>query len=124
MVTEIDQNHDQIMEIKKFIIKQITSSQNVNMEYKLSIDYLNNYKNDNYRKMIVQRTGKNVIDLYKEATSFICRINKWIYDCLKSLSDRERARLLVDYSYLKNFLDKVHTKIKEDHDGTLFISRA
>ena len=123
MVVEVDKNHDKIMEIKKFIIKQLTASVDADMEYKLSLDYINNYKNDNYREMIIRRTNKTAIDLYKETTTFVCRINKWIYECLQQMSDTERARLFVDSSYLKKFLDKVHTKIKEDHHDAIFVSR-
>ena len=123
MVIEIDKNHDKIVEIKKFIIKQLTASTDTDIEYKLSIDYINNYKNDNYREMVMRRTNKTAIDLYKEATTFVCRINRWIYESIQQMSDIERARLFVDSSYLKEFLNKVHTKVKEDHHDAIFVSR-
>ena len=123
MIMEIDMNHDKIMEIKKFIIKQLTASMDTDIEYKLSLDYINNYKNDNYREMVMRRTNKTAMDLYKETTTFVCRINRWIYECLQKMSDIERARLLVDSSCLKEFLNKVHTKVKEDHHDAIFVSR-
>lgn len=123
MIIDLDKDHDKIMEIKKFIIKQLTASSDVDMEYKLSIDYINNYKNDNYREMIIRRTNKSAVDLYKETTTFVCRINRWIYECLQKMSDTERARLMIDSSCLKEFLDKVHAKVKEDHHDAIFVSR-
>ena len=121
-MSNINEDHENIIEVKKYIIAQITSTSNCDMEYKLCLDYMHNYKNDKYRELITHRTGKDPIELYKETTTFISSINSWLYQQLSNMSKKDRARLLVDESSLNKFIDIVHKKIKED-SHELFISR-
>lgn len=120
---EINAEYDNaIIELKKFIIEQLTSSKDCNIEYKLNLDYIHNHKNEKYRDFVVHKTGLEASELYKIATSFINNINGWIYRKLSTMSKEDRARILIDSRELENFINLVNDKIKEDSNG-IFICR-
>ena len=76
----ISNSYDQLSVIKKFVIHQLTNSKDVSLKYKIRLDFLHNYKEQKYAEMMHKRTGRSVIELYKEATTFISGIDKWIFD--------------------------------------------
>lgn len=113
---------EEIVQLKKFVIDQLLSSKNTNMEYKLCSDYLRNYKNEKYREMITKKTGKSSTDLYKEASMFIADTNNWLYHKLNEMDKELRARIVNEPKAMDLFLDEIHEQIKENHNG-IFLFR-
>ena len=114
-------NFDSIVTLKKFIIEQLTNSQDLNMEYKFCLDFLHNHKDENYKKFIVDRTGKPASEVFKIASKFIQETNSFIFTSLESLTEEQRASLINEPAAMSHFLSIVNEKIKGGSNG-LFIS--
>ena len=114
MVDENSEIYDKIIELKKLILHQLSSSKDINMRYKLRLDFLHNRDSDNYVKMMEKRTGLSERELYIQASTFVKDISKWVYNELKSKSDIQLADLSNDPSKLDEFLAKVRQRIGED----------
>lgn len=114
MIDENAESYDKIIELKKLILHQLSSSKDLNMRYKLRLDFLHNRDSDNYVKMMEKRTGLSERELYIQASTFVKDISKWVYNELKSKSDIQLADLSNDPSKLDEFLAKVRQRIGED----------
>lgn len=113
---------DELVTLRNFIINQICTSREYGIEYKYCLDYIHNYKNDNYRKMIVNKTGMEPNDLLSEATVFVSKVDAWILNQLSQLSVAKRADLLNNSSKLIGFMNKTRDFIKEQTN--VFIHRS
>lgn len=118
-----DKNFDSIVELRKFIVAQLTNSKDCDMEYRLCIDYLHNHKNENYRKFIIEKTGLPASEVFKSASTFVQKISSYIFTKLEELAVEERAALMNEPKALDEFLEIIRAKIKETNHG-LFIQRA
>ena len=116
-----DTYSEEIVQFKKFVIEQLLKSRDANIEYKLCFDYIHNYKNENYRNLMTNKSGKSALDLYKEATTFLSKTNNWIYNQLASMSKEDRAQLINEPKEMSNFIEKIHDVIKENHDGIFLL---
>lgn len=116
-------SHTAIVEAKKLIVHQITSSKDVCMKYKLRMDFLNNYHSENYVRMIEGRTKKSKSELHKLATDFIVGINAWIYNSLNDMSMKDLAELVNEPTSLDKFLKRLRKVIGEDDKDDIFLQK-
>lgn len=119
---ENNTDFDSIVAMKKFIIEQLLNSPDANKEYRFCLDFLHNYKNENYKKFIVERTGKPASEVFKTASKFVKEVNSFIFQKLESMPRNYRAAILNEPQALDNFLETVQNKIKEE-SNELFIPR-
>ena len=113
---------DKLIQIKRFIIEQLTCSKDFNLEYKLCLDFLRNYKEEKYKEMMIERTKKTVIELYKYATTVVSSVNHWIYSELLQLTDHQQADLLNNENKMNDFLYKIHDFIRSEYNDSLLFS--
>jgi len=106
--------NDTVIALKKLVIEAISHSKDMNMEYKLCVDYLNNYKEDKYKELMTSRTGKTAIELYKYAQEFISKTNKWIFHTISGLTEHQQADLMNDTKKMDAFLESVHCFIEKE----------
>ena len=106
-------SHTSIIEAKKFIIHQITSSKDACIKYKVRMDFLNNYHSPNYVRMIENRTKRRKDELHKLATEFIVDINSWIYHKLSSMSMNELIEIINEPASLDKFLKKLKKVLRD-----------
>lgn len=116
-------SYTSIIEVKKFIIHQITSSKDMCIKYKVRVDFLNNYHSENYVRMIVGRTKRSREDLHKLATEFIVDINSWIYNKLSSMSASELVEIVNEPTSLDKFLKKLKKVIGENDKDDIFLQK-
>lgn len=116
-------SYTSIIEVKKFIIHQITSSKDMCIKYKVRVDFLNNYHSENYVRMIVGRTKRRKEDLHKLATEFIVDINSWIYSKLSNMSASELVEIVNEPTSLDKFLKKLKKVIGENDKDDIFLQK-
>lgn len=116
-------SYTSVIEAKKFIIHQITSSKDMCIKYKVRVDFLNNYHSENYVRMIVGRTKRSREDLHKLATEFIVDINSWIYNKLSSMSASELVEIVNEPTSLDKFLKKLKKVIGENDKDDIFLQK-
>nr|DAP19498.1 MAG TPA: hypothetical protein [Caudoviricetes sp.] len=116
-------SYTSIIEVKKFIIHQITSSKDMCIKYKVRVDFLNNYQSENYVRMIVGRTKRRKEDLHKLATEFIVNINSWIYSKLSNMSASELVEIVNEPTSLDKFLKKLKKVIGENDKDDIFLQK-
>jgi hypothetical protein len=116
-------SYTSIIEVKKFIIHQITSSKDMCIKYKVRVDFLNNYHSENYVRMIVGRTKRSREDLHKLATEFIVDINSWIYSKLSNMSASELVEIVNEPTSLDKFLKKLKKVIGENDKDDIFLQK-
>lgn len=116
-------SYTSVIEVKKFIIHQITSSKDMCIKYKVRVDFLNNYHSENYVRMIVGRTKRSREDLHKLATEFIVDINSWIYNKLSSMSASELVEIVNEPTSLDKFLKKLKKVIGENDKDDIFLQK-
>ena len=116
-------SYTSIIEVKKFIIHQITSSKDMCIKYKVRVDFLNNYNSENYVRMIVGRTKRSREDLHKLATEFIVNINSWIYSKLSNMSASELVEIVNEPTSLDKFLKKLKKVIGENDKDDIFLQK-
>jgi hypothetical protein len=116
-------SYTSIIEVKKFIIHQITSSKDMCIKYKVRVDFLNNYQSENYVRMIVGRTKRSREDLHKLATEFIVDINSWIYSKLSNMSASELVEIVNEPTSLDKFLKKLKKVIGENDKDDIFLQK-
>lgn len=116
-------SYTSIIEVKKFIIHQITSSKDMCIKYKVRVDFLNNYQSENYVRMIVSRTKRRKEDLHKLATEFIVDINSWIYSKLSNMSASELVEIVNEPTSLDKFLKKLKKVIGENDKDDIFLQK-
>lgn len=116
-------SYTSIIEVKKFIIHQITSSKDMCIKYKVRVDFLNNYQSENYVRMIVGRTKRSREDLHKLATEFIVNINSWIYSKLSNMSASELVEIVNEPTSLDKFLKKLKKVIGENDKDDIFLQK-
>ena len=112
-----------VIHLKKLIERQLVHSQDMNLEYKLCKDFLANYKEDKYTKLVTSRTGKTKEELRSAAIRMIKSVNEWLYKTLSKLSDKEITSISNDPPKMTKFLKKVNSFIKENTTG-LFALRS
>lgn len=108
---------DKMIAIKKLVIEQLTKSKDLNMEYKLCLDYLNNCKEPKYKEMMTNRTKKSPVELHKYASKLVADVNHWIYEMLVSLTEHQRSDLLNNEQKMNAFLESTHDYIRRYSDG-------
>lgn len=116
-------SYTSVIEVKKFIIHQITSSKDMCIKYKVRVDFLNNYQSENYVRMIVGRTKRSREDLHKLATEFVVDINSWIYNKLSSMSASELVEIVNEPTSLDKFLKKLKKVIGENDKDDIFLQK-
>lgn len=116
-------SYTSIIEVKKFIIHQITSSKDMCIKYKVRVDFLNNYNSENYVRMIVGRTKRSREDLHKLATEFVVDINSWIYSKLSNMSASELVEIVNEPTSLDKFLKKLKKVIGENDKDDIFLQK-
>lgn len=116
-------SYTSIIEVKKFIIHQITSSKDMCIKYKVRVDFLNNYQSENYVRMIVGRTKRSREDLHKLATEFVVDINSWIYSKLSNMSASELVEIVNEPTSLDKFLKKLKKVIGENDKDDIFLQK-
>lgn len=116
-------SYTSIIEVKKFIIHQITSSKDMCIKYKVRVDFLNNYHSENYVRMIVGRTKRSREDLHKLATEFVVDINSWIYSKLSNMSASELVEIVNEPTSLDKFLKKLKKVIGENDKDDIFLQK-
>lgn len=116
-------SYTSVIEAKKFIIHQITSSKDMCIKYKVRVDFLNNYHSENYVRMIVGRTKRSREDLHKLATEFIVDINSWIYSKLSNMSASELVEIVNEPTSLDKFLKKLKKVIGENDKDDIFLQK-
>lgn len=116
-------SYTSVIEVKKFIIHQITSSKDMCIKYKVRVDFLNNYHSENYVRMIVGRTKRSREDLHKLATEFIVDINSWIYSKLSNMSASELVEIVNEPTSLDKFLKKLKKVIGENDKDDIFLQK-
>ena len=116
-------SYTSVIEAKKFIIHQITSSKDMCIKYKVRVDFLNNYHSENYVRMIVGRTKRSREDLHKLATEFIVDINSWIYSKLSNMSASELVEIVNEQTSLDKFLKKLKKVIGENDKDDIFLQK-
>lgn len=116
-------SYTSVIEVKKFIIHQITSSKDMCIKYKVRVDFLNNYHSENYVRMIVGRTKRSREDLHKLATEFIVNINSWIYSKLSNMSASELVEIVNEPTSLDKFLKKLKKVIGENDKDDIFLQK-
>jgi hypothetical protein len=116
-------SYTSVIEVKKFIIHQITSSKDMCIKYKVRVDFLNNYQSENYVRMIVGRTKRSREDLHKLATEFIVDINSWIYSKLSNMSASELVEIVNEPTSLDKFLKKLKKVIGENDKDDIFLQK-
>ena len=116
-------SYTSVIEVKKFIIHQITSSKDMCIKYKVRVDFLNNYQSENYVRMIVGRTKRSREDLHKLATEFIVDINSWIYSKLSNMSASELVEIVNEPASLDKFLKKLKKVIGENDKDDIFLQK-
>lgn len=116
-------SYTSVIEVKKFIIHQITSSKDMCIKYKVRVDFLNNYQSENYVRMIVGRTKRSREDLHKLATEFIVNINSWIYSKLSNMSASELVEIVNEPTSLDKFLKKLKKVIGENDKDDIFLQK-
>lgn len=116
-------SYTSVIEVKKFIIHQITSSKDMCIKYKVRVDFLNNYNSENYVRMIVGRTKRSREDLHKLATEFIVDINSWIYSKLSNMSASELVEIVNEPTSLDKFLKKLKKVIGENDKDDIFLQK-
>lgn len=108
---------DKIVQIKKLVIEQLKKSKDLNIEYRLCLDYLNNHKDAKYKEFMTTRTKKTAVELHKYASSMISDVCHWIYEELVALTEHQRADLLNDEKKMDDFLHKVNEYIGRRNNG-------
>lgn len=116
-------SYTSVIEAKKFIIHQITSSKDMCIKYKVRVDFLNNYQSENYVRMIVGRTKRSREDLHKLATEFVVDINSWIYSKLSNMSASELVEIVNEPTSLDKFLKKLKKVIGENDKDDIFLQK-
>lgn len=116
-------SYTSVIEAKKFIIHQITSSKDMCIKYKVRVDFLNNYHSENYVRMIVGRTKRSREDLHKLATEFVVDINSWIYNKLSNMSASELVEIVNEPTSLDKFLKKLKKVIGENDKDDIFLQK-
>lgn len=116
-------SYTSVIEVKKFIIHQITSSKDMCIKYKVRVDFLNNYHSENYVRMIVGRTKRSREDLHKLATEFIVDINSWIYSKLSNMTASELVEIVNEPTSLDKFLKKLKKVIGENDKDDIFLQK-
>lgn len=116
-------SYTSVIEVKKFIIHQITSSKDMCIKYKVRVDFLNNYQSENYVRMIVGRTKRSREDLHKLATEFVVDINSWIYSKLSNMSASELVEIVNEPTSLDKFLKKLKKVIGENDKDDIFLQK-
>lgn len=116
-------SYTSVIEVKKFIIHQITSSKDMCIKYKVRVDFLNNYHSENYVRMIVGRTKRSREDLHKLATEFVVDINSWIYSKLSNMSASELVEIVNEPTSLDKFLKKLKKVIGENDKDDIFLQK-
>lgn len=105
--------NDTVIFLKKIVLEQLKSSKDLNIEYKLCVDYLNNYKEDKYKELMVSRTGMTSIELFKYAQEVVSSVSSWIYHALTVLTEHQQSDVMNDPKKMDAFLVKVNNHIKE-----------
>lgn len=105
--------NDTVIFLKKIVLEQLKSSKDLNIEYKLCVDYLNNYKEDKYKELMVSRTGMSSIELFKYAQEVVSNVSSWIYHALTVLTEHQQSDVMNDPKKMDAFLVKVNNHIKE-----------
>lgn len=113
---KVEADFDSVIVLKNLVIEQITRSKDVDYHYKLRLDFIHNYREKNYVDMMSRRTGMSAVDLYKNATTFIAKVNSWIYKTISEMTEEERAQLANDTSVMDDFIAKVHKELETDND--------
>jgi hypothetical protein len=109
-----DEQYNKVIQLKKLVIHQLTNSKDMNMRYKIRADFIHNHKSENYVKMMMKRTGLSKIDLFDQATTFVCSINTWLFHELCDLQEETLSAIMNDPKSMDKFLKKVNDKIGDD----------
>lgn len=113
---------DKMIQIKNLIIEQLTHSKDFNMEYKLCLDFLKNYKEGKYKEMMVSRTKKTAVELHKYASGLVSSVGSYIYRKLITMTEEEQSRLLQDEKYMVSFIQGIDKFIRSDNNDILLFS--
>ena len=108
---------DKIIQLKKLVLEQLKRSKDLNMEYKLCLDYLNNCKDPKYKEFITGRTKMSAVDLHKYASSLVASVTHFVYEELVNMTEHQRADLLLDESKISSFMSKVNDFIRGCNNG-------
>lgn len=108
---------DKIIQIKKLVIDQLKKSKDLSIEYRLCLDYLNNYKDPKYKDFMTTRTKKTAVELHKYASTLISDVCHWIYEELAALTEHQRSDLLNDEKKMDEFLVRVNEFIRGRNNG-------
>lgn len=113
---------DKIIQIKKLVIEQLTKSKDLNMEYKLCLDYLNNCKEPKYKELMMNRTKKSAVELYNYASELVSDVCKWIYEELVVMTEHQKADLLNNEQKMDAFIYRVNEYIRGRNNETLLFA--
>ena len=108
---------NKIIQIKKLVIEQLKKSKDLNIEYRLCLDYLNNCKDPKYKEFMTSRTKKTAIELHKYASTMVSDVCHWVYEELAILTEHQRADLLNDEKKMDGFLNMVNDYIGRRNNG-------
>ena len=108
---------NKIIQIKKLVIEQLKKSKDLNIEYRLCLDYLNNCKDPKYKEFMTSRTKKTAVELHKYASTMVSDVCHWVYEELAILTEHQRADLLNDEKKMDEFLNMVNDYIGRRNNG-------
>ena len=103
--------NDTVIAIKKVVLEQLKSSKDLNMEYKLCLDFLHNYREEKYKELMTSRTGKSSIELYKYAQEVVANVSSWVYNKIDSLTEHQKDDIMNDPKKMDAFLSMVNEYI-------------
>ena len=116
---ENENTTDSIVVIKKFVIDQLLNSKNMCLDYRLSYDYMKNCKEKKYQEMMIHKTNKTSVELYKAASEVISSTNSFIYTSLANMPEEKRVKIMTDEKALLDFLKKIKERI--DQNDPIFV---
>ena len=108
---------NKIIQIKKLVIEQLKKSKDLNIEYRLCLDYLNNCKDPKYKEFMTSRTKRTAVELHKYASTMVSDVCHWVYEELSILTEHQRADLLNDEKKMDEFLNMVNDYIGRRNNG-------
>lgn len=112
--------YTRVVHLKKLIENQLIHSKDLNLEYKLSKDFLMNYREQRYTDFVCNRTGKDKEELKVIASKLICSVNKYIFKSLSEMTDKELTDISNEPSKMDKFIKKLNKFINDNISISIF----
>lgn len=114
---------DRYTQITNYILYSLKYGQYRNVHYVARLEYLNNYHNEKYISLILERTGGDRKELRNDSRLYIMNLKQGIIKKLKSMKFIDMVNMINEKERMNDFLNSINQGIGEVKDDIFLQKR-